>query len=101
MRAVETGIEADGEAIMNYRLLVLAREEVSVTDSDVNHHRLRILPNRLLHRFQRLGVALIRIESAAEQVLRVREAWIELDGPSQMAKAAGDIAGVRQDCSHR
>src|SRR2546423_10453604 len=84
MRAVETGIEADGEAIMNHRLLVLAREEVSVTDSNVNHHRLRILSHRFRHRFQRLSVPLVRLESKADQVLRVREAWIELDGLSQM-----------------
>ncbi|HST07960.1 MAG TPA: hypothetical protein VLJ83_07290 [Gemmatimonadaceae bacterium] len=57
----------------------------------------RIQAQRLVHRFERFLVSLVRIECAAEQVLCVRQAGIQLDRLLQRAQSTSEIVGVGEN----
>src|SRR2546423_11013815 len=101
VRSIKARVELERHPVVEHRLLVLAREIVGVADTGIDHHRERIKIQRLVHRSERLGVTLVRIQSASEQIVRVRETRVQLDSPLQRAESAGEIAGVRKDGADR
>src|SRR5258705_6460800 len=101
VRPVETRVELDRHPKVEHRLLVLAGEVVCVAGAGVNHHRKWVEAYRLVRLGERLFIALVRIEGAAEQVVRRGKTRVELDGFLQRAQSSGKIAGMRQDRAHR